>query len=463
VDHLIINCMDQLNFRLPAQLLPDVWKADDDWTPVNDKSERKKIQNRLNQRSRRRRNCSKQSLPTKGCTFRVERFRIQHLSPSVVKPESQSTSSGLRVPNQQTSKAPALLESKLPSSSRYLPLSTSSDIYELDCKVPCSTQMIDLSKPRYLERSENLGLSKNLGSSKYPGYGLPNPLKPQIPSPMAQLAGTPHNNQENCLEEHLLKTAISCWPSNQSVFSLSIKALATSPISESARIGQSRSPIDEQNYPLSSDHHLLHLIHYNVFRSLITNKSLLYSRTSFIRVHSGVPIHPHKNLCDGLGIIRSRPGQVLPHSLYPTNVQMNIAHSSWLSTVPFAQLRDNLIRCEKEFDHYDLCNDLFGELFNKNLSKNSGSRAADFQPSASELEAEEIDRHFWDEIDDEVTSQRRGFIVWGEPWDTNNWEVTPGFVKKWPWAIKGCQDLMLSSNRWRVKRDERRIPEFLFK
>jgi Domain of unknown function (DUF3425) len=148
-------------------------------------------------------------------------------------------------------------------------------------------------------------------------------------------------------------------------------------------------------------------------------------------------------------VIRSKPGETIPQSLHPTNVQMNIAHSSWMNMFPHPVLRDNLIRYERDFDHGDLCNDIFGELFANRTSYSSSSETSSSTPESSTSMSDP-----WGELDDSITSSRRGFIVWGEPWDTESWEITPGFIRKWPWVLKGCEDLIASTNRWRAKRYE---------
>lgn len=56
--------------------------------------------------------------------------------------------------------------------------------------------------------------------------------------------------------------------------------------------------------------------------------------------------------------------------------------------------------------------------------------------------------------EDEVTAGRKGLIVWGEPYDMQSWEATPGFLEKWAWAVGGCDELVKSSNRWRLMRGE---------
>jgi hypothetical protein len=35
-----------------------------------------------------------------------------------------------------------------------------------------------------------------------------------------------------------------------------------------------------------------------------------------------------------------------------------------------------------------------------------------------------------------------------------SWEATPGFFAKWAWAVEGCEELVETSNRWRMKRGE---------
>ena len=57
----------------------------------------------------------------------------------------------------------------------------------------------------------------------------------------------------------------------------------------------------------------------------------------------------------------------------------------------------------------------------------------------------------------------KGLIIWGEPHDTSSWEVTPGFLAKWPWAMEGCDDLIESSNRWRLMRGEEPMRPFRWK
>jgi hypothetical protein len=56
--------------------------------------------------------------------------------------------------------------------------------------------------------------------------------------------------------------------------------------------------------------------------------------------------------------------------------------------------------------------------------------------------------------DDEITATRNGLIIWGEPYRAESWEATPGFLRKWAWAVVGCEELIASTNRWRGVRGE---------
>lgn len=111
------------------------------------------------------------------------------------------------------------------------------------------------------------------------------------------------------------------------------------------------------------------------------------------------------------------PTDHIPRSLRPTQVQLSIPHHPWLDVFPFPSMRDNLISSSDHFDDEDLCRDLMG---------------------------------FWDTHDSRAT-----LLVWGTPHDPRNWEVTPGFLAKWGWLLRGCSELMASSNRWRANRGER--------
>jgi hypothetical protein len=216
---------------------------------------------------------------------------------------------------------------------------------------------------------------------------------------------------------------------------------------ESVIIGNSRHPTCPEpppfEFPLSLDH-LLHLIHHNVYRALRTNKSLLNDRTFLTKPPlQGVPIFPSTvAICDGLTIIHPSLNHSLPQSLYPTSLQISQAHSSWINMFPFPRLRDNLIQYEDTFDSFELCYDLFGDLVSNYPTSSLISSASDFPVPSLDADG------------DDIAARRNGLIVWGESWDVEGWEFTPGFVRKWGRLLSGCEKLIEVSNRWRATRGE---------
>jgi len=52
---------------------------------------------------------------------------------------------------------------------------------------------------------------------------------------------------------------------------------------------------------------------------------------------------------------------------------------------------------------------------------------------------------------------RTGLIVWAEPWKTDSWEVDEGFARKYKWLLGGCDDLVRSTNSFRLARGERML------
>jgi hypothetical protein len=108
-----------------------------------------------------------------------------------------------------------------------------------------------------------------------------------------------------------------------------------------------------------------------------------------------------------------------PESLYPTKLQTEIEHHPWVDLLPIPQLRDNMLRAYTGgiIDEDELCFDILG------LTCSQG-------------------------LDDAF------LIVWGEAHDAASWEVSVGFLKKWGWLLKGCPELVESTNRWRQQRGE---------
>jgi len=63
-----------------------------------------------------------------------------------------------------------------------------------------------------------------------------------------------------------------------------------------------------------------------------------------------------------------------------------------------------------------------------------------------------LDGEIGQDDEDEMTASRSGFIVWGGPSDENNWEITPGFLRKWTWIMQESEFLISSTNKWRALR-----------
>ncbi|CAK7200945.1 hypothetical protein SEUCBS139899_003645 [Sporothrix eucalyptigena] len=174
------------------------------------------------------------------------------------------------------------------------------------------------------------------------------------------------------------------------------------------------------HFPLSLDHRLLTLIQYNVLRATLTNMSIL------------AILHAMDTDC-GLDQIMDQiqpplpppaasPDQI-PEALKPTPLQKQVfdAHSDmlWISSVPSPAMRDNLIRTYGQWDPDDLCCDLLGGLYE----------------GFNDVE-------------------RRGMIVWSDPWRPEGWEVTAGFARKWGFLLRGCGELLAATDRWRAERGE---------
>ncbi|KAH6698099.1 hypothetical protein BKA61DRAFT_741502 [Leptodontidium sp. MPI-SDFR-AT-0119] len=205
----------------------------------------------------------------------------------------------------------------------------------------------------------------------------------------------------------------------------------------------------------SSDH-LIHLIQHNVFRALISNKSLLHTAATLLKApHPGTfGNESAAKFCDDLTVIRPLSDQNMPDSLYPTILQMNCIHTSWIDIFPFPKFRDNLIKRGVKFVPEELRRDLFEDIFLDFVTPTSfdvDSAPLSTPPSILAISGAK-DREF--EIPDDYTAGRRGLINWGEPWQVESWEVTPGFLRNWGWALEGCDDLIRASNRWREQRNE---------
>ncbi|PLB46197.1 hypothetical protein P170DRAFT_390734 [Aspergillus steynii IBT 23096] len=174
-----------------------------------------------------------------------------------------------------------------------------------------------------------------------------------------------------------------------------------------------------ENYILGSptSDHLMTLSKMNVFRafnSIITTLGMQHNM-EWLHDDAISPFSTHQ------------PGYVedpnLPVSLRPTPIQRRISHHPWLDFFPDPRMRDNLVSAGDAFDDEQLCIDIMG---------------------------------FWD-----MSNESCSLLVWGDPSDPANWEVTEQFLRKWPWVVRGCGGLMEATNRWRASRGEKMIFRYL--
>ncbi|KAF5627708.1 uncharacterized protein FTJAE_9106 [Fusarium tjaetaba] len=193
--------------------------------------------------------------------------------------------------------------------------------------------------------------------------------------------------------------------------------------------------------PLSDQ--LLYLINYNAFRGLFQNKVTL----SKVASHLVLEESRHEKLDVMAGLKRDaicvEAGQDIPPHLRPTALQSTRAHATWIDLIPFPKMRDNLITHHDHFNHRLLVTDIIGDLledimFNK-YGEGTGPRGRRLvsrgKPSDYALD-------------------RRGLILWGEPYRMESWEATPQFLERWGWAVEGCPELMMATNHWRALRGE---------
>ena len=165
------------------------------------------------------------------------------------------------------------------------------------------------------------------------------------------------------------------------------------------------------------------LVKLNVFNALARNAAALGLMTT------------EWVLCDAISPFgRSGPlaftyelpgGKTCPPSLRPTNLQLAIPHRPWIDLFPLPRLRDNLLlamKSSKAFDELGLCFDMV-EAYGTTTSR----------------------------PDDPL------LLVWGEPWNPYSWEASVAFLRKWGLLLRGCREILESTNHWREKRGETRL------
>ena len=170
-----------------------------------------------------------------------------------------------------------------------------------------------------------------------------------------------------------------------------------------------------QGYLLSSPRAdlLLRLIRFNVFRALMSNTQVLgFTRVEWLQEEAISPFYSSRQFAH-------TEAHVQLAQLRPTLLQHTVAHHPWIDLLPIPEMRDNILRAGEAYDDGPLCQDL--------VEFNHGPE------------------------------DQCGLIVWGDPWDPMNWEISEGFLKKWAWVIRDCEELFKATNYWRAKRSERKL------
>lgn len=102
-----------------------------------------------------------------------------------------------------------------------------------------------------------------------------------------------------------------------------------------------------------------------------------------------------------------------PSNLMPTSLQSEIPHLAFVAALPFAGLRDNILKALPSINYSDLWRDSVGG----------------------------------------------GFFVWGSlPWSPQGWEVTEQWAEKWWFLLDN--EIVENANFWRLQRGLPRLPQF---
>jgi hypothetical protein len=164
--------------------------------------------------------------------------------------------------------------------------------------------------------------------------------------------------------------------------------------------------------------HLSLLVRYNVSSALARNADMLGVTAEFYEWEG---ISPFVKQGPTIGLTSPRRSVDWPANLHPTSLQCSMPHHPWLDLFPWPKVRDNMLEAFEDpsmCDEDELCHDI------------------------CEYQGHEIDPPV---------------IVWGDAWDPRSWEITPAFLMKWGWLLRGCDEVLEATNYWRAKRGERPI------
>jgi hypothetical protein len=116
------------------------------------------------------------------------------------------------------------------------------------------------------------------------------------------------------------------------------------------------------------------LIKFNVYRALRTNNESLGFDMGW-RTEDGLSPFFRQVTRDSLD------SESYPPNLRPTALQRTIKHHPWIDLLPLPAMRDNILQRGDDYDDWPLCYDIV----------------------------------------EDMEHARSGLIVWGDPWDADNW------------------------------------------
>ncbi|KAH6717068.1 hypothetical protein BKA61DRAFT_601004, partial [Leptodontidium sp. MPI-SDFR-AT-0119] len=178
--------------------------------------------------------------------------------------------------------------------------------------------------------------------------------------------------------------------------------------------------------PLPVDQKLMTLLHFNLVRALVQNVHILGLDPDLMEEDIPSPFQASEH--DVMSLIAK-----LPAALQPTQLQLTVPHHPEVDGFPYPELRDNFIRAGEAFDSDEFCMDmLYGVDTEDGVCEDASLRQSG----------------------GENFSGRTGLIVWSDPWLKGSWELDEGFARKYNWLLRGCRDIMESTNFWRKIRGE---------
>ncbi|KAI9170610.1 hypothetical protein HJFPF1_00079 [Paramyrothecium foliicola] len=165
--------------------------------------------------------------------------------------------------------------------------------------------------------------------------------------------------------------------------------------------------------------HRLKLMQLNIINAFTKNATTLGFHFDWLLCEVVSPFGP----CSQTRVSEMLPPT--PESLMPTSLQLGMKHHPWFDLFPLPKMRDNLLEAI----------------------------------ATSRLTADGEQQLFEDVFESvEGGKEWSGLIVWGEPWNPRNWEVSVPFLKRWGWLLAGCPELLAATNHWRRRRGERSVP-----